>query len=193
MPKLQRQNGFTGKFQSPPVNVVAPQPSTSGWPLLKRAKQPYHGYDIYFLQNADFINLKKHNLLICKNGALAVFDADPIFVRIINEKCQQLLNYFPNMIGKLPFNNFATTLFLKADRCYAYTVNYDGIEPKNLPPAGVPFSGKVCVKLSGIKTKDGVASPMLKVDQIMIADEEPNEVKPKMEYRIPFADESDHE
>jgi hypothetical protein len=27
----------------------------------------------------------------------------------------------------------------------------------------------------------------------MIADEEPNEVKPKMEYRIPFADESDHE
>ena len=178
----------------PPEFYCAPtagDKQCEGWPIMKKSKQTFHGYELHFLRDARYINTTKQRLLVCKNGSLAIFDLDGDTATTINMRCQQLLDYFPSKLAKLPICNNQQTLFLKADGCLVYTVHYHGCEHKQLPAPGKVFFGKLCLKLSGVKTKDGMASPMLKVDQILLMDEDGDKKPTQIEYRIPFDDEEE--
>ena len=177
-PTYVSSSGWSSKEEKP-----------EGWPLMKKAKQAFHGYDMFFLSDPEFINLNKHKMVICKNGSLAVFDVDSPTVQNIVAKCEHLLECFPRKTHYLPFNEQQHTLFFPLDKCDVFTVHYEGVYKENLPPIGKVFSGKLCLKLSGVKVKNDEASPMLKADQLLLPNEK-NETKP-IECRIPV-DEEDY-
>ena len=180
---LTRQQAFSG-YSSKLEEDEKPE----GWPLMKKGKEAFHGYETFFLSEPDFINVNKHVMLICKNGSLAIFDVDPVIIHKIVDKCKRLLDCFPHKTRHLPFNEQQKTLFFTLDNCDVFNAHNQGIYKVNPPPVGKVFQGKLSLKLSGVKVKNEEVSPMLKADQLLIPTQK-NDTK-SMECRIPM-DEDD--
>ena len=180
------QSGGGGGNEGNVRSVKEDEEKPEGWPLMKKGKEAFHGYDTFFLKDPQFINIAKHNMLICKNGSLAVFDVDSTTSEQIVTQCNRLLECFSHKTPYLPFNEQKKTLFFRMEKCDIFTVHYHGVYKSDPPPVGKVFKGKLSLKLSGVKVKNEEVSPMLKADQLLIPCQK-DETK-SVECRIPMTE-----
>ena len=136
---------------------------------MMKSKQQFLGYDCYFLTKSEFYNIGKFKMMICKNGSIAVFDVDEDLKKMLTNVYERLLKNFPHCCHSIPINMADNTLFFRADKCITFAQDeVGGVCRKQLPDPGTLFTGKVSIKVAGVKVKNSEASPIVKADQLLI-------------------------